>query len=143
MGYEISADHHTSAPGVFRPARHEVLASVAPADANPKDIAGRAKPQMHLIPAAAKVEVAKVMGLGAAKYGPYNWRDVPVAYGPYLAAIERHATAFVDGQNLDPESACSHLAHIAAGAMILLDAIITGNAKDDRPKPNPRFIEPS
>lgn len=107
---------------------------VEPDDANPKDIAGRSKPQLHLIPASALVPVARVMELGAKKYGPYNWRDQPVAYTPYLSAAMRHITAFLNGETIDPESGQSHIAHAAAGLLILEDAIVNDSAKDDRPK---------
>ena len=111
-------------------------------DLNPKGAAGRAKDQMHLIPVGALAPVARVMMLGAKKYGPYNWRETPVNYTTYLSAVGRHAAAFLDGQDQDPESGQSHLAHIAAGMMILLDAIVTGNAKDDRPPKNPAYRAP-
>lgn len=105
-------------------------------DANPKDIAGRAKPQLHLIPSPALVEVAKVMGLGAAKYGPYNWREKPVCHTAYISAAERHERSHLDGELFDPDAKAQvyHLASAAAGLLILLDAILTGNAIDDRPK---------
>lgn len=100
---------------------------------NPKDLAGRAKPQLHLIPLPALLPVARVMELGAAKYGPHNWRDTPIAHTPYISAMMRHLIAYSGGEDLDPESGQSHLAHIASGAMILLDAVLAGVAKDDRP----------
>lgn len=109
---------------------------------NPKDRAGQSKPQMGLIPHAALVEVARVMESGAVKYGPYNWRRTPVGYMAYLNAAERHRGVFQDGQDQDTDTGRSHLAHLAATALILLDAIITGNAKDDRPPKNPAYVEP-
>lgn len=111
-------------------------------DDNPKDVVGRSKPQMHLIPHGALVEVARVMELGAKKYGPYNWRHTPVSYSTYLSADSRHNGSFLDGEDQDPESRRSHLAHAAASMLILLDAIIIGNAKDDRPPKNPAYVEP-
>jgi hypothetical protein len=44
-------------------------------DTNPKSAFGIQKPPMHLIPAPAKVATAMVFGLGAAKYGAFNWRE--------------------------------------------------------------------
>jgi hypothetical protein len=41
---------------------------------NPKDAFGLKKPPLRLIPAAALLYMARVFGLGATKYGPYNWR---------------------------------------------------------------------
>jgi hypothetical protein len=73
------------------------------------------------------------MELGAKKYGPFNWRDTPIGHTPYISAMFRHLIAFASGEDLDPESGQPHLAHIASGAMILLDAREVGSAKDDRP----------
>lgn len=104
---------------------------------NPKDAIGRAKTPMHLIPPTFLVEVANVMGFGAFTkgYGPYNWRDASVAATVYLSAAQRHLAAFLDGENLDPESGQPHTAHAAACMAILGDAFATGNVVDDRPKP--------
>lgn len=101
---------------------------------NPKDIAGQSKPQLHLIPAAALPVVARVMELGARKYGPYNWREKPIAHTAYISAAMRHLLAFLNGEDLDPESGQSHIAHAAAGLLILEDAMRVETAKDDRPK---------
>lgn len=100
---------------------------------NPKDAIGDTKPQMHLIPAPALIQAARVMELGAKKYGPYNWRGQPVRMTVYLAAAMRHILAKLDGQDLDPESGQPHEAHALACMAILLDAAATGNVKDDRP----------
>lgn len=117
-------------------------------DANPKDIIGRAKPQLHLIPSGALIEVAKVMMNGAFKYDPYNWRAKKVTHTTYISAAERHSRSHLDGELFDPDAAkphptkgmppCPivyHLAASIAGQLILLDAILTGNAIDDRPIP--------
>lgn len=100
---------------------------------NPKDIAGKGKPQLHLIPMPALLEVAKAMASGAVKYGPYNWREKKITPGAYISAGGRHAGAYFEGQDLDPESGLHHLAHDIASKMILLDAILCGMVNDDRP----------
>lgn len=100
---------------------------------NPKDKIGRTKPPLHLIPPAAEVQEAVVMGLGASKYGPFNWRDHSVAASVYIAAAKRHVSQWFDGQDIDPESGVSHLAHARACLGILLDAEATGKLVDDRP----------
>jgi hypothetical protein len=105
------------------------------ADSNPKDIIGATKPPLHLVPASALLYEAKVMALGAKKYGPYNWRGKPVRYTIYVSAAMRHLLAALDGQRLDPESGQPHLAHARACLGILLDAEATGNLIDDRPAP--------
>lgn len=99
---------------------------------NPKDIAGASKPQMGLIPVGAMETVARVMELGATKYGPYNWRKNKVRYMVYAHASLRHLYAWIGGESVDPESGQPHLAHVAACMLIVLDAIATGSGKDDR-----------
>lgn len=81
------------------------------------------------------VILSRVMALGAAKYGPYNWRDNSVAGSVYVSAAERHLASWFDGESIDPESGVSHLGHAMACMAIILDAEATGNLIDDRPKP--------
>lgn len=99
-------------------------------EANPKDTLGAAKPQMGLVPLVEAV--ARVMELGAKKYGPYNWRSKAVKKMVYVHAALRHLMAWVGGQSKDPESGESHLAHVAACMLIVLDAEAHGKAIDDR-----------
>jgi len=100
---------------------------------NPKDRHGKAKPSMHLIPAAALIQESVVMGLGAKKYGPYNWRQHSVAASVYVSAAYRHLQQWFDGDSTDDESGVSHLAHARACLGILLDAIAQEKLVDDRP----------
>lgn len=102
---------------------------------NPKDRSGARKPPLPLIPPAAEIAEAMVMASGAKKYGPFNWRSLNVRATEYIAAAKRHLAQWLDGQDDDPESGISHLAHARATLGILLDAITTGNAIDDRPPP--------
>lgn len=104
---------------------------------NPKDLVGATKAPLGLLPWTALIQVAPVFALGAAKYGPYNWRErgKPVQHMTYVEAAFRHLAAYVDGETTDPESGVSHLAHAVAGLLILLDASAVGNSKDNRPTP--------
>lgn len=106
-----------------------------PEGANLKDRIGRSKPPLHLIPPAAEILEAIVMGLGARKYQPYNWRSSKVRATVYLAAAKRHLAQWLDGSDNDAESGVSHLAHARACLGVLLDAQATGNMVDDRPLP--------
>lgn len=101
---------------------------------NPKDRHGKVKPSMHFVPMIARLQEAIVMALGAHKYGSYNWREKKVLASVYSDAIERHLAMWMDGAETDEESGVSHLAHVRACCAILLDAQITGNMVDDRPK---------
>lgn len=100
---------------------------------NPKAIYGRAKPSLGLIPSAAMIEEAGVLQLGAAKYGPFNWRKDAVESMTYVHACLRHLMSWVDGEDLDPESGRSHLAHARACLGIILDAKEVDKLIDDRP----------
>lgn len=54
----------------------------------------------------------------------------------YLNAMLRHIHATLDGEDKDPESGKSHLAHVSACCLILLDSAKYGNLIDDRPPKN-------
>lgn len=113
-----------------------------PDTTNPKDLQGQKKPQLHLVPPVALLHMAKVMELGASKYGPYNWREKAVRSTVYVSAAMRHLSQYLDGEDVDPESGQPHIAHVAACMSILMDAIGLGNIIDDRPEagPAPRVI---
>lgn len=101
---------------------------------NPKDLLGMKKPPLELCPAVLEIITAMVMKLGAKKYGPYNWRDNKVRRTVYLAAAKRHINSALDGEDSDEESGMPHEASAAACMAIVLDALVTGNLVDDRPR---------
>lgn len=100
---------------------------------NPKDAFGLKKCPLRLLPWTALIPLARVMGLGASKYGPWNWRTDRPRATVYLEAALRHLCALMDGQDLDEESGLPHEAHIMANFAILLDAKAVGSLIDDRP----------
>lgn len=102
---------------------------------NPKDKIGKTKPPLHLIPPSAEIAESMAFEVGAAKYGPYNWREATVAASVYMAAAKRHLAQWWDGNNIDPESGATHLAHARACLAILIDAESIGKLVDDRPLP--------
>lgn len=69
------------------------------------------KPRCDLLPPRALLGVAQVLGYGAIKYAPDNWRRVPDARRRYVAAALRHTLAALAGEAADPESGLSHLDH--------------------------------
>lgn len=105
--------------------------------ANPKDLVGAKKVPLGLLPAAGIIYGAVAMADGAAKYGPYNWRDKKVRMTIYLDAIERHLLAMRDGEDNASDSHHPHLGHIIACASILADAVEGDFLLDDRPLPGP------
>lgn len=77
------------------------------------------KPLFSLIEPKFALELAKVLTMGAEKYGPEDWKTTDNAHRRYLDALHRHLNAFERGEMNDPESGQSHLAHVAANAMFL------------------------
>jgi hypothetical protein len=101
---------------------------------NPKDAVGSQKLSFSKMPKRALAEVALAFMDGAKKYGALNWRSTPVRLTVYTDAISRHVAALEDGQDCATDGArLHHLAYIAAGAMVALDAYLNGRLDDDRP----------
>jgi hypothetical protein len=93
------------------------------------------KPPLALLPGAALAEVAKVLGFGAAKYAPHNWRK-GIVHSRLLSATLRHLAALADGERLDPETNLPHAAHAACELLFLLQFHAEGRDDlDDLPRP--------
>jgi hypothetical protein len=88
---------------------------------------------VNLLSTEALNQTAAVLKFGADKYHAHNWRDGFVWSRP-LAAAMRHIMAFNDGEDKDPESGLSHLAHAACCIMFLLEFEKTHPELDDRYK---------
>lgn len=102
---------------------------------NPKEVAGSKKPGIFSVfPRWVNLLVGRVMETGASKYGAFNYRDSSIAASTYEDAMERHAQLWFDGEDNDPESGVSHLAHVIACATLLLDAQATNQLYDNRQK---------
>lgn len=104
---------------------------------DPKKQYGDAKVPLQLVPPAASIAIAKGLAEGADKYAPWNWREGPVEYLTYYGAVQRHLAAWLEGEDLDPDSqhGKTHLDGAIASLAILIDAIAMGNATDNRPIP--------
>lgn len=100
---------------------------------NPKQISGSAKVSFAYIPPIALVAEGIVMAQGAGKYGAYSWGHTAVRASTYYNAAMRHLLAWYTGEDLDPESGQSHMAHVRACAGIVLDAAANNKLVDDRP----------
>lgn len=92
------------------------------------------KPPMELVPQALTRGAARVLGYGAVKYAPNNWRR-GMRWGEVFGALQRHLTAWNEGENLDPESGLSHLDHAAAclGFLMHMESHEAYAKMDDRP----------
>lgn len=102
-------------------------------DDNPKTVFGSVKPGIKHVPTTALLEVGRVMDHGAKKYGPYNWRDKTVSSSVYYDAAVRHLMQWWDGEDMDSESGCLHLAHAMACIGIVIDGSHVRKLNDDRP----------
>jgi hypothetical protein len=54
------------------------------------------KPPLALIPSEALIEIAEVLGFGAEKYGPNNWREDAdkTKWSRSYSSLQRHLNAF-------------------------------------------------
>lgn len=77
------------------------------------------KPPMDLLDRHALEEIARVLAFGANKYDAHNWRS-GIRYSRLIAALLRHVHAFNDGDDVDPETGISHIAHAGCCVMFLL-----------------------
>lgn len=91
------------------------------------------KARLDLLPVTSLVQIAEVLTDGAKKYGDHNWRKGFVWSRLYSAAM-RHLTAHLNGEDKDPETGRSHLAHAACNLMFLLEFEAYNLGTDDRYK---------
>ena len=91
------------------------------------------KVRLDLLPIRPLEEVGKVLTFGANKYEAYNWTK-GMAWSRLIGAALRHLFAFARGENKDPETNLSHLAHCACCVLFLLEYTYSRNEFDDRHK---------
>jgi hypothetical protein len=91
------------------------------------------KDPWHLLPTDAIREVVKVLAFGANKYAARNWEN-GMAFSRCYSASLRHLTAWWEGEDKDPETGISHLAHAMCCIMFLLAYALRGTGTDDRSK---------
>ncbi len=90
------------------------------------------KPEAYaLIPAAPLAEVARVYGMGAEKYEPWNWAK-GYAWSLSLSALQRHIEAFRQRVDRDPESGLHHLSHAVFHCLALMEFSRLKLGTDDR-----------
>jgi len=96
-----------------------------------KSAESASKPRLDLLPPPAIEAIAEVLTFGASKYGANNWCR-GARWGRYYAALLRHIFAWYRGQDLDPETGLSHLAHAACCLVFLMEYQRNGWGADDR-----------
>jgi len=90
------------------------------------------KLRFDLIPPRSLQDLAHVYTIGAKKYADRNW-EKGIAFGRIFGAMQRHAWAWWDGEELDQEDGQHHLAAVAWCAFTLLEYLRTHREFDDRP----------
>ena len=95
------------------------------------------KRDWSLLPLDSVEEIVKVLEFGAKKYAAHNWsNNGGFKYTRVLNAILRHIFAFMRGEDLDPETGLSHLAHAGCNILFILHFIKHKDkysTNDDRP----------
>jgi hypothetical protein len=103
-------------------------------DTNPKDAVGVRKVPISTIPMGPVLEAGLAMLEGARKYGRHNYRVSGVRASVYFdAVVGRHLIPWWEGEDLDPDSALSHITKAIAGLLVLRDSMLSENWVDDRP----------
>ena len=93
------------------------------------------KVRVDLLPIEPMMQIATVFGFGAKKFFAKSYRQgETVVWSRTYGSIMRHMMAFWSGEDKDPESGLSHLAHAACCIMFLLEFEKTHKELDDRYK---------
>jgi hypothetical protein len=79
------------------------------------------KTDWSLMPWEAVEEINKVLEFGARKYAAHNWtQGEGFRYTRVLSSLFRHLFSWSRGEDLDPESGLSHLAHAGCNVIFLI-----------------------
>ena len=89
------------------------------------------KTRFDLIPFAAVGEIADVLAYGAQKYSANNWCR-GTEWSRYFSALCRHLFAWWGGEDKDPETGFSHLAHAGCCLLFLMEYQRNAWGSDDR-----------
>lgn len=100
-------------------------------DGGAKDDGGKVR--VELLPVGPLNDIAEILTFGANKYDDHNWRK-GFKWSRLIGALLRHVFAWVGGQDKDPETGKSHLAHAGCCLLFLLEHERRGLGEDDRYK---------
>src|SRR5690625_32211 len=89
------------------------------------------KVRMDLVPMEFVYGTAAALTYGAEKYEAWNWSK-GLRKGRVMAALLRHAYAWLARQDLDPETNLPHTWHMAACLAMLIGCEARGTAIEDR-----------
>jgi Domain of unknown function (DUF5664) len=91
------------------------------------------KVRMDLLDPRALKGLARVIQFGADKHGERAWEKHPMKWSTPYAALLRHALAFWEGEDMDPEMMLFHADAMQANAHFLSKYVREGIGEDDRP----------
>jgi len=74
---------------------------------------------LSLLPVESLEEIARVLQFGARKYDRNNWKKGG-KWSRVVDACFRHLYAWLKGEDEDPETGISHLAHAACNLLFLI-----------------------
>lgn len=94
---------------------------------------GRKLAAFSLLPYDALWAVAEHFGVGAKKYAARNWeKGYPHSWT--VDALMRHLTAYLEGEDRDPETGSLHVTAVAWHALVLVAFTLRKVGTDDRRK---------
>lgn len=89
------------------------------------------KPEWDLVDWESLEPMVRVLMHGAKKYTPDNWKEgYPIRRT--FSSLMRHMTAFMDGEDIDPESGESHLGHAMCNLLFMQYMLKNKPEFDDR-----------
>ena len=89
------------------------------------------KIEMALLSPIALVQLTRVLDFGKKKYSEHNWRG-GIKTSRLLSACLRHIFAYLSGEDCDPETGLSHIAHAMCCCMFIIELQVTRPELDDR-----------
>lgn len=78
------------------------------------------KLRWDLLPMQEIEDIVRVFHLGAKKYKPNGWKDIPNGFERYRAAMMRHLMCYMNGERYDKELNVNHLTQVCWNAIAML-----------------------
>ncbi len=94
------------------------------------------KPPLHLLEPRANEQIALALAHGAEKYNRRDYMrtdDHRLPMSDYVGRLRRHIDAWDSGEDTDPDSGLSHIAHIGANAHVLLSGASFADDRNSTP----------